>query len=112
MNRELNVQQIGKDILLQAGMGQEEIQKLADSDLPLNVQLINDFAFKKVFRNKKSLTGLLSALLEIPAEQIVHLEFLDTLQLGNYRKDKKGILDIKVHLNNNRKINIEMQVDG
>lgn len=112
MNRELNVQQIGKDILLQAGMGQEEIQKLADSDLPLNVQLINDFAFKKVFRNKKALTGLLSALLEIPAEQIVHLEFLDTLQLGNYRKDKKGILDIKVHLNNNRKINIEMQVDG
>lgn len=111
MNRELNVQQIGKDILLQAGMGQEEIQKLADSDLPLNVQLINDFAFKKVFRNKKALTGLLSALLEIPAEQIVHLEFLDTLQLGNYRKDKKGILDIKVHLNNNRKINIEMQVE-
>ena len=65
MNRELNVQQIGKDILLQAGMGQEEIQKLADSDLPLNVQLINDFAFKKVFRNKKALTGLLLSLIHI-----------------------------------------------
>mgnify|MGYP002510373330 FL=1 len=110
MNRKMTAQKIGKGIQIRAGMGQEEIQKLADSDLTLNVRLTNDFAFKKVFRNKKALAGLLSALLEIPVETIVKLEFLDTLQLGNYPKDKKGILDIKVHLNNSKKINIELQV--
>ncbi len=110
MNNQRRTQETEKNILLWAGMEPEEIRMLADSDLTLNVQLINDFAFKKVFRNKKALTGLLSALLEIPVEKIVDLEFLDALQLGNYKKDKKGILDIKVHLNNSKKINIEIQV--
>ena len=89
MNNQLRTQETEKNILLRAGMEPEEIRMLADSDLTLNVQLINDFAFKKVFRNKKALTGLLSALLEIPVEEIVDLEFLDALQLGNYKKDKR-----------------------
>ncbi|MCI8578292.1 MAG: Rpn family recombination-promoting nuclease/putative transposase [Lachnospiraceae bacterium] len=86
------------------------IQMLADSNRDLNVSLINDFAFKHVFHNKKALKGLLSALLDIPPEEIVDLELLDTFQSGSYKQDKVGILDIKVHLNNNQKINIEMQV--
>ncbi len=86
------------------------IQMLADSNRDLNVSLINDFAFKHVFHNKKALKGLLSALLDIPPEEIVDLELLDTFQPGSYKQDKVGILDIKVHLNNNQKINIEMQV--
>ena len=86
------------------------IQMLADSNQDLNVSLINDFAFKHVFHNKKALKGLLSALLDIPPEEIVDLELLDTFQPGSYKQDKTGILDIKVHLNNNQKINIEMQV--
>ena len=86
------------------------IQMLADSNQDLNVSLINDFAFKHVFHNKKALKGLLSALLDIPPEEIVDLELLDTFQPGSYKQDKVGILDIKVHLNNNQKINIEMQV--
>ena len=73
MNNQLRTQETEKNILLRAGMEPEEIRMLADSDLTLNVQLINDFAFKKVFRNKKALTGLLSALLEIPVEEIVDL---------------------------------------
>ena len=73
MNNQRRTQETEKNILLRAGMEPEEIRMLADSDLTLNVQLINDFAFKKVFRNKKALTGLLSALLEIPVEKIVDL---------------------------------------
>ena len=78
------------------------IQMLADSNQDLNVSLINDFAFKHVFHNKKALKGLLSALLDIPPEEIVDLELLDTFQPGSYKQDKTGILDIKVHLNNNQ----------
>ena len=85
MNNQRRTQETEKNILLRAGMEPEEIRMLADSDLTLNVQLINDFAFKKVFRNKKALTGLLSALLEIPVEKIVDLEFLDALQLAGLR---------------------------
>ena len=86
------------------------VQMLADSGQDLKVSLVNDFAFKHVFHNKKALKGLLSALLDIPPEEIVDLELLDTFQSGSYKKDKTGILDIKVHLNNSQKINIEMQV--
>lgn len=39
------------------------IWKLADSDRRLDVRLINDYAFKKVFHNKKALIGLLLLLL-------------------------------------------------
>ncbi len=88
----------------------EQIRKLADSDQKLNVRLVNDFAFRRVFHNKKALTGLLAALPDIPTEEIVDLEFLDPFQQGDYTADKEGILDVKVHLNHERKINIELQV--
>ena len=42
------------------------VQMLADSGQDLKVSLVNDFAFKHVFHNKKALKGLLSALLDIP----------------------------------------------
>lgn len=86
------------------------LKKLADSDRPLHISLTNDFAFKKIFRNKKALTGLLSGLLEIPAETIAALEFPDTFEHGEYPDDHEGILDVKVLLNNSRKINIEIQL--
>ena len=88
----------------------EQIQKLADSDQRLNVSLLNDFAFRRVFHNRKAMTGLLAALLDIPVEEIVELEFLDPFQQGEWEADKEGILDVKVHLNGDRKINIELQV--
>ena len=84
------------------------IRELADSDTALNICLTNDFAFKKAFRNKKALTGLLSALLDMHPEQIVDLEFPDTFLHGDYPEDREGILDIRVHLNNQRNINLEM----
>lgn len=38
---------------------------LSESNQRLKISLTNDFAFKTTFRNKKALTGLLSALLGI-----------------------------------------------
>lgn len=84
------------------------IRELADSDTALNICLTNDFAFKKAFRNKKALTGLLSALLDMRPEQIIDLEFPDTFLHGDYPEDREGILDIRVHLNNQKNINLEM----
>ena len=86
------------------------IRELADSDAILNICLTNDFAFKTAFRNKKALTGLLSALLDMDPGQIADLEFPDTFVRGDYPEDREGILDIKVHLNSQKKINLEMQL--
>ncbi|MBT9776136.1 Rpn family recombination-promoting nuclease/putative transposase [Clostridium sp. MCC353] len=86
------------------------IRELADSEKMLNIHLTNDFAFKKTFHNKTALTGLLSALLDIPVEDIKELEFPDTYLHGEYKEDREGILDVRVHLNHERKINIEIQV--
>ncbi|MBT9779522.1 Rpn family recombination-promoting nuclease/putative transposase [Clostridium sp. MCC353] len=86
------------------------IRELAESECKLNIRLINDFAFKKTFHNKKALTGLLSALLDMPAGKIEELEFPDTFLDGEYEDGREGILDVRVHLNNQRRINIEIQV--
>lgn len=87
------------------------LRELADSTRPLNISLVNDFAFKKTFRNKKALKGLLSSLLDIPADVITGLEFPDTFLHGEYGEDHEGILDVKVLLNHIRKINIEIQMN-
>ena len=86
------------------------LKTLADSDCPLDISLTNDFAFKKTFRNKKALTGLLSCLLDIPAGQIADIGFPDTFLHGDYVEDHEGILDIRLVLNHRKHINIEIQM--
>ncbi len=80
-----------------------QLKQLADSGRPLDISLTNDFAFKKTFRNKIALTGLLSSLLDIPAGEITSLEFPDTFLHGEYAEDREGILDVKVRLNHCKK---------
>ena len=87
-----------------------QLKQLADSGRPLDISLTNDFAFKKTFRNKTALTGLLSSLLDIPAGEITSLEFPDTFLHGEYADDREGILDVKVRLNHCKKVNIEIQL--
>ena len=87
-----------------------KLKQLADSGKPLVICLTNDFAFKKTFRNKIALTGLLSSLLDLPPQEIVSLEFPDTFLHGEYAQDREGILDVRVHLNHSKKINIEIQI--
>ena len=97
-------------VLRPADEKERMIRELADSDATLNICLTNDFTFKTAFRNKKALTGLLSALLDMDPRQIADLEFPDTFVRGDYPEDREGILDIKVHLNSQKKINLEMQL--
>lgn len=46
-----------------------------------------NIAFKKTCRNKKALTGLLSYLLDVPAEQITDIGFPDTFLHGDHEDD-------------------------
>ncbi len=73
--------------------------------------LTNDYMFRAVFqKNQNALKGLLSALLSISKDEIRELTILNPIILGETIDDKTCILDLHLRLNNNKLINIEMQV--
>ena len=90
------------------------MNKLINGDFPtgkIRYTMRNDYMFKAVLqKNKRALTGLLAALLSKPVESIMDIEIMNPIELGEAIDDKTCILDIKLILNNNKIINIELQV--
>ena len=80
-------------------------------DKNVELQLTNDYIFKRLFSKKGNediLKDLLEGILEIPIKEVevmqeVELERVDI-------KDKLGVLDIKAIINENITVNIEMQI--
>ena len=73
--------------------------------------LTNDFFFKAFLeRNESALRGLLCALLSMKPEEIVSVTITNPIQPGDSVDDKNMILDVRVLLNNQEIINLEMQV--
>ena len=87
----------------------EELRKRAASNEELNIRLTNNYAFQKIFKNTKIVKGFPMALLDLKEYEIKKIEITDPFTLGENDEEKEGILDIKLILNQNRKINIEMQ---
>lgn len=87
----------------------EELKIRATSDEKITVKLTNNYAFQKIFKNTKIVKGFLMALLNLKEYEIKKIEITDPFTLGKNNEEKEGILDIKLILNQNRKINIEMQ---
>jgi len=88
---------------------EDYLRKMAASNEPLEIRLTNNYAFKKVFKNKYILKGFLMALMDLKEYEIKDLEVIDPIEYGETKEEKEGILDIKVHMNNGKRINIEMQ---
>ncbi|MDC7289026.1 Rpn family recombination-promoting nuclease/putative transposase [Blautia schinkii] len=71
----------------------------------------NDYMFRAVFqKNQKALKGLLSAVLGMPQQEIVSCEITNPIILGEAIDDKTCVLDIRLVLNYDKKINLEMQI--
>ncbi len=71
----------------------------------------NDYMFRAVLQsNEKALKGLLSALLDIPTKEIISVTILNPIKLGDAIDEKTIVLDLNILLNNNRVLNLEMQV--
>ncbi len=68
-----------------------------------------DFAFKEIMKNPKVLKGFLSAVLKIQFEDIISATIIDSFLGKEYAKDKLGILDVRVMLNNQVQIDIEIR---
>lgn len=69
-----------------------------------------DFCFKELMRNPKVRKGFIAALLDVEPEQIRETTLQPNELPLQYEKDKLGILDVHVQLDDGTKMNFEMQV--
>lgn len=72
-----------------------------------------DFVFKYIFgsqQHKRALVSFLSAVLRLPKEELEGLEILNSELIKNHKKDKKGVLDVRVKTKDGKEIDIEVQI--
>ena len=73
--------------------------------------MTNDYMFRMVLQsNNNVLKGIISSMMHVPLDTIDAVEIDNPIELGKYIEDKDYVLDIKVKLNDNSIINLEMQV--
>lgn len=78
---------------------------------PLSIPMTNDYLFRALLqRNNHVLIGLVSSLLHLPPSDIYSAVITNPIELGDTIDNKTFILDIKVSLNDNAVIHLEMQV--
>lgn len=87
----------------------EELKIKTTDEEPFNICLTNNYAFLKIFKKEENVKEFLIDLLNLKEKQIKKIEIKDPFTSGENKEEKEGILDIKLTLNGNKKINIEMQ---
>ena len=79
--------------------------------LIINIKLVNDYLFRALLqKNNRVLKGLIASLLHMEMEDIQSVIIKNEIILGKHIPDKAFILDIRVLMNDNSIINLEMQV--
>lgn len=69
-----------------------------------------DFAFKEIMADEKARTGFLAAVLKIDPEDIKETQILNTNLRREHEDDKQGILDVRLLMNNDAEIDIEIHL--
>lgn len=69
-----------------------------------------DYAFKEIMMDEKARIGFLSAMLKLNPEEIKETQMLNTNLRKQSEKEKLGILDVRILMNNNTEIDIEIQL--
>lgn len=69
-----------------------------------------DFAFKEIMMDEKARIGFLSAVLNIKPEDIKETKILNTHLRKEHEEDKLGILDVRIIMNDDTEIDIEIQL--
>ena len=79
----------------------------------IDYTMTNDYMFRAILQtNEKVLRGLIGSLLHLRQEQIVSVKIENPIELGKAIDNKNFVLDIRVTLNNNTSLNLEMQVSN
>lgn len=77
--------------------------------IPYN--MTNDYMFRAVLqKNQRVLKGLICSLLHLSPEKINSIEIQNPIILGESMDYKEFVMDLKVVLNNQKHINLEMQM--
>lgn len=74
------------------------------------ISLKYDDSFKLLFQNEKVRRHFMSDVLGFPLEEIRSVALANSFLLKQYFKQKQGILDVVVELNNDSRIDIELQI--
>ena len=69
-----------------------------------------DFAFKEIMMNENARVGFLSAILSLNPNDVKETQILNTNLRKLHEDDKQGILDVRILLNNQVEIDIEIQL--
>ena len=69
-----------------------------------------DFAVKEIMMNSQARLGFLSAILKLNTNEIKDTKILNTNLRKLHEDDKQGILDVRILMNNNVEIDIEIQL--
>lgn len=69
-----------------------------------------DFAFKEIMMDEKARIGFLSAILKLDPAKIKETKILNTYLQKVHEDDKQGILDVRVSMNDDTEIDIEIQL--
>ena len=78
---------------------------------PVRIRMTNDYLFKALMqRNERVLKALVCALLHLKAEEISDIELKNPIILGEHAEEKDIILDVNVCLNDEKMLDLEMQV--
>ncbi len=84
---------------------------VSDNTVVIQYNMTNDYMFRYILqKNKKVLKGLICALLHRTPNEILSVEIQNPIDLSKNITGKDFVLDIKVLLNNNQLLNLEMQV--
>ena len=81
-------------------------------NVPLRFTARNDYAFKKLFgtdENKDIMIELLSLITQLSKDDFDDVRIENSEQIPKFYNEKAGRLDIKIRLNDGRKIDVEMQ---
>lgn len=78
---------------------------------PVSIRMTNDYLFRALLqRSNIALRGLICSLLRLNDDEVVSVEILNPIELGKSVAAKDFFLDIKVSLNDQMVIHLEMQV--
>ncbi len=69
-----------------------------------------DFAFKEIMQDEKARIGFLSAILKLNPKDIKKTTILNTNLRKIHKEDKQGILDVRILMNDDTEIDIEIQL--
>ena len=94
-------------------MPNRKITSLAEATGTIQYNMANNYMFRFILQqNQKVLKGLIASLLHFDPDEIKSIEIRNPIDLSGNVAGKEFILDIKVMLNDDTLINLEMQVQN